>query len=450
MPNSTAERMIDPFTKPLAELVWLQQKYEFLNEMNMLVWAQTKSMLVLLIADYGVVEQKNILECALCKNIKFIFSEYNTFLRRLAQVAIYNLVNIADPELWAASLLRNTILIAASDIHLEVLNNKLGIRVRADGVLLKIPGSCKVNCKHAFNHLKILANCDIAESRRPQDGRFRFKARGVESDFRFNSCPTINGEKIVLRILDKNKSIESLAALGMDLSMYSSFKNDLQQTSGLIIATGPTGSGKTSTLYSALKYLNDSARNIITIENPVEYTLDGVNQIAVDNITSMDFNSALRASLRQDPDIILVGEIRDSETAITAVEAALTGHLVLTTLHTRNAWQAIIRLKQLGISEDLIANSLRAVIAQRLCRTICTRCHGRSCEHCNAGYLGRVGVFEYLPLCDNISRHLLDKTPLPENFVKAFSFKHDIERKLASGIVDAAEIDRVFGAGFVS
>ena len=438
---------VDPFAKPLAELIKLQDCYPHLAGMGLLVWNIACNYIELLVADISLMVQRDILECVIQKKIKFIYAPRYLFDKRSQQIRAYNICKITDPASWCRAMLAHAISSGASDLHLEATVSHLNICLRYDGVLNKAPFKHQVSSKQVVNYLKVLANCDIAESRRPQDGRFSFDHKNFKADIRLNVCPTIAGEKIALRLLDKNKSINSLKNIGMCKAVLANFVLDLKQTTGLIIVTGPTGSGKTSTLYAAISTINNLERHIITIENPVEYNLAGVNQIAVDDLAGLSFSVALRASLRQDPDIILIGEIRDAKTAATAIEAALTGHLVLSTLHTRNAWQAVVRLTQLGIAPDLISNSLRCVIAQRLCRKLCQSCTGAGCEYCNSGYSGRVGVFEYLPMQSSIQAYLSGSMHVMPSFKNFFSFKAHAQELLQQKITNRRELARVFGVG---
>lgn len=284
-----------------------------------------------------------------------------------------------------------------SDIHLEPQKNKLLIRLRIDGVL-HIYKTLSLNLSsRIISRLKILAKLDISETRLPQDGQFHFKTKLADNlDFRVSTLPTNLGEKIVLR-LQKNKPVElDFLELGFNENQKEVLLNALNQPQGLILVTGPTGSGKSITLYSALSYLNQSDKHILTAEDPIEIEIEGIIQTQVDRGINLDFSQLLRTFLRQDPDIIMFGEIRDEESAQMALRAAQTGHLVLSTLHTNDAPSAIERLLQLGIKEYELKNSLQLIIAQRLVRKICEHCLGNGCEQCYQGYKGRVGVYQLL------------------------------------------------------
>jgi type IV pilus assembly protein PilB len=321
-------------------------------------------------------------------------------------------------------LLRQAVKSRASDIHVEPQEFSMTIRMRIDGVLQDmVPPPRKMQAAIA-TRIKILSKMDIAERRLPQDGRFKIKAPGRDIDVRVSVIPTIYGEKVVMRILDSAAVNHNLDQLGFDPELLEEFKMMLTQPHGIIVVTGPTGSGKSTTLYSALNYLKDPRKNITTVEDPVEYRLAGINQIQVKPEIGLDFAESLRAILRQDPDIILIGEIRDKETIDIAIKASLTGHLVLSTFHTNDAPSAISRMVYMGVEPYLLASTVNLIVAQRLVRRICDRCrepvaineqvlrrlnvdperaknavfyHGTGCTACGGtGYLGRLPIFEFL------------------------------------------------------
>ena len=321
-------------------------------------------------------------------------------------------------------LLRQAVKSRASDIHVEPQEFSMTIRMRIDGILQDmVPPARKMQAAIA-TRIKILSKMDIAERRLPQDGRFKIKAPGRDIDVRVSVIPTIYGEKVVMRILDSAAVNHDIDQLGFDPKLLEEFKTMLSQPHGIIVVTGPTGSGKSTTLYSALNYLKDPRKNITTVEDPVEYRLGGINQIQVKPEIGLDFAESLRAILRQDPDIILIGEIRDKETIDIAIKASLTGHLVLSTFHTNDAPSAISRMVYMGVEPYLLASTVNLIVAQRLIRRICERCkepvaineqvlrrlnvdkdrardavfyHGRGCATCNgSGYLGRLPIFEFL------------------------------------------------------
>ena len=323
----------------------------------------------------------------------------------------------------------------ASDIHLEPFEKSLRLRYRVDGMLYDSAAPPKSLQAAITSRIKIMANLDIAERRLPQDGRFRIKLAGREVDLRISVLPTVHGEKIVMRVLDKGALNLNLDNFGMDPDDLQKFKNAIDAPHGMMLMTGPTGSGKTSTLYAVLNYLNKEDVNIVTVEDPVEYQMMGVNQVQVKPEIGLTFAGGLRSILRQDPDIVMVGEIRDSETADIAVKAALTGHLVLSTLHTNDAPGAIARLTDMGIEPFLISSSLLMACAQRLVRRICPHCketfqvppealqrlgltpddpankmfyRGRGCGRCkNTGFLGRMALLEVLPLTNALKDQIL-------------------------------------------
>jgi type IV pilus assembly protein PilB len=323
----------------------------------------------------------------------------------------------------------------ASDIHIEPFQRTLKLRYRIDGELIMAESPPKALQLPITSRIKILAGLNIAERRVPQDGRFRIKVLAKEVDLRVSILPTAYGEKIVIRILDKTALTGSIDQMGMDESTLDKFKKAIDAPHGMILVTGPTGSGKTTTLYSVLQELNSPQYNIVTVEDPIEYELSGINQVSVRNDIGLDFASALRSILRQDPDIVMVGEIRDNETADIAVKAALTGHQVLSTLHTNDAAGAITRLDDMGIEPFLISSSVIMACAQRLVRRICTNCreefvpepeiferlgmaapegavfyHGSGCDRCkNRGYLGRVAIIEALPVSEAVRRLIIKR-----------------------------------------
>lgn len=300
----------------------------------------------------------------------------------------------------------------ASDIHVEAMEKTSRLRYRIDGVLTERPAPPKALHNAIVSRIKILSDLDIAERRMPQDGRFKVKALGKEVDIRVSILPTIHGEKVVMRTLDKTNLAPNLSALGLDEFAFRAMKYAIEQPHGIILVTGPTGSGKTTTLYSCLQELNSPDVNIVTVEDPVEYQLAGVNQVHVNTQVGLTFASVLRSVLRQDPDIVLVGEIRDGETADVAVKAALTGHLVLSTLHTNDAPGVIVRLIDMGVPPFMIASALILAQAQRLFRRLCSVCKVAEpvdpavlvANHIAPDFFGEVPIFRPVgcPKCNNI------------------------------------------------
>lgn len=325
----------------------------------------------------------------------------------------------------------------ASDIHIEPFEKSVQLRYRVDGALINVPPPPKSMQVALTSRLKIMSNLDIAERRLPQDGRMRVKVSGRDIDLRVSFLPTVHGEKCVLRILDKSNLSASMDKLGMDQDTFRRFKAAVDAPHGLLLVTGPTGSGKTTTLYSALNELNNPEFNIITVEDPVEFQVPGINQVPVRKDIGLSFASALRSILRQDPDIIMIGEIRDTETAEIAVESALTGHQVLSTMHCNDAPGAIARLDDMGIAPFLISSSVILSCAQRLMRRICSVCkepvsyppnmfqdlgipadffansplyRGRGCDRCkNSGYAGRMAIIEAMTISDEIRKLIINR-----------------------------------------
>jgi general secretion pathway protein E len=323
----------------------------------------------------------------------------------------------------------------ASDIHIETFEKTMSVRLRVDGVLKEVLQPSRALSPLLISRIKVMAKLDIAERRIPQDGRVSLKMAGKALDVRVSTMPSIHGERVVMRLLDKQASRMDLTHLGMPAHTLKTFSDLLAQPNGILLVTGPTGSGKTTTLYAGLTMINDRSRNILTVEDPVEYALEGVGQTPVNTKTGMTFAKGLRAILRQDPDVVMVGEIRDPETAQIAVQASLTGHLVLSTLHTNDSIGAITRLMDIGVEPYLIASSLKGVLAQRLVRTLCPECKSpytlteddalalgdtavtghtvfepcgcTACHH--TGYTGRKGIYELLVIDTPLSRLIHDK-----------------------------------------
>ncbi|HWN46823.1 MAG TPA: type II secretion system ATPase GspE [Steroidobacteraceae bacterium] len=370
------------------------------------------------------------------------------------------------------ALLTQAVRERASDIHIEPYETYSVVRLRRDGVLVEIARPHRALHAAMSSRIKIMANLDIAEKRLPQDGRIGVRLAGRQIDVRVSTLPTSHGERIVLRLLDKDATQFGLNALGMAEGTRKTFDGILSQPHGILLVTGPTGSGKTTTLYAALRTLDGRTLNIVTVEDPVEYDLAGVGQIQVNARIDLTFARALRSILRQDPDVIMIGEIRDLETAQIAVQASLTGHMVLATLHTNDAPSAVTRLIDMGVEPFLLASTLRGVLAQRLVRKLCPKCreshpsddadrlavgegcppvlwHAKGCSACgNTGYAGRTGVYEMLTVDDAVQRLVHDRAS--ENDLRQIArssglstLREDGMRLLADGITSAEELLRV-------
>jgi type IV pilus assembly protein PilB len=338
----------------------------------------------------------------------------------------------------------------ASDIHFEPFEDEFRIRIKAEGVLYEMVPPPRHLAFAITTRIKVMANLDIAERRMPQDGRIELMVGGHPVDLRVSVLPTMFGESVVMRILDRTVVNLSLDKVGMDETTRENFRRIMRRPNGIVLVTGPTGSGKTTTLYSALSEMNDIADKLITTEDPVEYDIDGIVQIPIDHEIGVTFASCLRAILRQDPDVILVGEIRDIETAEIAVQASLTGHLVFSTLHTNDAPSTITRMKDMGIPTFLITATVEAILAQRLVRRICTKCReeaepplevlyelgmeqadikdqkfyrGKGCDNCNnTGYKGRIGLFELMVMNDDLREMILRNVTTDELRAKAVEY----------------------------
>ena len=325
---------------------------------------------------------------------------------------------------FLSSLIAEAKSLGSSDIHIEVYDEKCRIRIRIDGKLADRYNVPKMEYPTLINKIKIKANLDIAEKRLPQDGRIFFNESGMKFDIRVSVLPTLHGEKVVLRLLNNDATNISIERLGFKEEEQKIYLEGVRKPHGIILISGPTGSGKTTTLYATLKLLNKETTNIVTIEDPIEYTLEGINQVQLKESIGLNFGAAMRTFLRQDPDVIMVGEIRDPDTANMAIRASLTGHLVLSTIHTNSAWGSVSRLVDMGVPAYLVSNTLNMTIAQRLVRKLCEHCKKKEafdpqllplryappkkvtehytatgCEHCHyTGYSGRVAVYEVIPL----------------------------------------------------
>lgn len=373
-------------------------------------------------------------------------------------------------------LVLNAVESRASDIHFEPYENEFKVRYRIDGVLNEVE-SPPIRFQAAIiSRVKIMAKLDISERRLPQDGRIKLKIANKEIDFRVSTIPTLFGESLVMRILDRETLVLDLHRLGFPQSLLDQYLRLIHQPHGMILVTGPTGSGKTSTLYATLSLINSPENKIITLEDPVEYQLRGINQIQVNPKIGLTFAGGLRSIVRQDPDIILVGEIRDRETAETAIQSALTGHLLFSTLHTNDSAGALTRLLDMGVESFLLSSTLLGVLAQRLVRVICSECkaevspdsetlttmglsgaeperikfhEGRGCDTCrHTGYLGRTAIFEYLSIDDAIRREINEQSSTEKIRQTAvekgmITLRQDGWQKVKAGVTTVSEVLRV-------
>lgn len=361
----------------------------------------------------------------------------------------------------------------ASDIHIETYEKRLVVRFRVDGVLREVVQPKRALAPLLVSRIKVMAKLDIAEKRVPQDGRIALRIGGREVDVRVSTMPSSHGERVVMRLLDKQAGRLSLAQLGMSDRDLRTMRNIISKPHGIILVTGPTGSGKTTTLYGALSDLNDASRNILTVEDPIEYSLPGIGQTQVNTKVEMTFAKGLRAILRQDPDVVMIGEIRDIETVEIAIQASLTGHLVLSTLHTNTAIGAVTRLQDMGLEPFLLSSSLVGVVAQRLVRVLCEDCkeavtadesecevlgvdasnppeiyHARGCEKCNQlGYRGRQGIYEIIEVDDGLKTLIHDGAGEQEMTAHVRKLGPGINddgiRKVLAGLTTIEELLRV-------
>ncbi len=440
----------------------LSQK--FLKHQNVIPFHEDENAIVFVVADPSDTYLLQALALATEKNIALMIStpeQINNAIERIYSnqssiseisdeiVGIENgeledvehLKDIASeaPVVRLVNLLINrAVEVHASDIHIEPFRNKLKVRYRVDGVLQEVESPPARSTAAVISRIKIMAKLNIAEQRRPQDGRIQLQIHGREIDLRVSTVPSLFGESVVLRILDKEHSTLDLISLGFDKEIHQQFLSTISLPHGILLVTGPTGSGKTTTLYGALQLLNNPDKKIITVEDPVEYQLEGVTQIQVKTQVDLTFANALRSIVRQDPDIIMIGEMRDLETASIAVQAALTGHQVFSTLHTNDAGSAITRLLDMGVKDYLLTSTINGIVAQRLVRTLCKHCRQEhivlpelreqlqlnkvgyvdgqviyeavGCDHCShSGYIGRTIILEFLPMTDIIRQQILAK-----------------------------------------
>ena len=359
----------------------------------------------------------------------------------------------------------------ASDIHFEPYEDLFIIRYRIDGILKEVLSQDARIAPVIISRIKIISRLDISERRLPQDGRVSLSLGNKRVDVRVSTLPSTYGERIVLRLLDKESAQINIANLGLEKNILQNYKTTLKASEGIILVTGPTGSGKTTTLYAGLRHLSDSSQNILTVEDPIEYTLKGVGQTQVNLKTGYDFAMGLRSMLRQDPDVVMVGEIRDQETARIAIQASLTGHLVLSTVHTNSAVGAITRLRDMGIESFLLSSSLKTIISQRLARRLCHQCKvehqlsssmaklfnikkgrtvfaAKGCDHCDGtGYVGRIAVAESVQIDAELKNMIHERAS--EQAIAKYAFQHHLsideagQGLIVSGITSAEELIRI-------
>ena len=370
-------------------------------------------------------------------------------------------------------ILQEAIKTRASDIHIEPFENRLAVRFRIDGALRDMLSLSARLSSTLVSRVKVMAQLDIAKKRMPQDGRFSLNLGERAVDVRVSTLPSQYGERVVMRILEKTSSLLNLSDLGMDAGELAAFQSAISRPNGIILVTGPTGSGKTTTLYAAISGLNDGSRNILSVEDPVEYALDGIGQTQVNTQIGMSFAAGLRAILRQDPDVVMVGEIRDPETAEIAVQAALTGHLVLSTVHTNSAVGAVTRLRDMGVEPFLLASTVTSIVAQRLVRRLCPDCkepytptprelsdlgitqplaepfyRAVGCESCRSiGYRGRIGLYEIVEMDDALRAMIHDNASEADMSAHAFRKRQTLLQsgaaQVISGRTSAEDVLRV-------
>ena len=360
------------------------------------------------------------------------------------QAPVIQLVNV---------MLRDALRSGASDVHVESTGAGLRVRFRLDGVLREISSLARQYQAAVLSRIKIMAGLDTAERRLPQDGRARLRLDDRQIDLRVSTLPALHGESVVLRILDHGAMARDLSDLGMPVDVGERFDLLIRRSSGILLVTGPTGAGKTTTLYGCLARVNRPGVKIVTVEDPVEYQIDGVTQIPANRKAGLTFAGALRSILRHDPDVIMVGEMRDKETAEIAIQAALTGHLVFATLHTNDAAGGITRLINMGIEPYLVAATVQGILAQRLVRVVCRSCQGSGCDAClHTGFAGRTGIFELLAMTDELRALVVARAPIAD--IRAAAFRGGMKalqvsgmEKVEAGITTLDELLRVTNAG---
>lgn len=392
------------------------------------------------------------------------------YLKENGQHQFQKMATAMEGDGFLNDLIREARNLKSSDIHIEIYEEKCRVRIRIDGMMVERYVLKRTEYPALINKIKIMANLDIAEKRLPQDGRINFKSGEESFDIRVSVLPTLHGEKVVLRLLNNNAANIDLNHVGFSEFDLANYLQGVKRPNGIILISGPTGSGKTTTLYATLKFLNKETRNILTIEDPIEYTLAGINQVQLKESIGLTFASALRTFLRQDPDVIMVGEIRDPETANMAIRAALTGHLVLSTVHTNSAWGTVSRLMDMGIPSFLVANTLNTSVAQRLLRLLCNKCKEKAafdpaaypkqfqpfapviehylpkgCEHCYyTGYSGRKAVYEVIPLDQELTFEIKQGNMYINPLLEARGIKSLAENAFALFAAGETSIEEIY------
>ncbi len=469
-------------------------KRKYVLQYRAIAIQKTKKTITIATYDPSIIKEKNELQAHLQSSIEFILTNLSSWkkiydhvedslddiLETVREVKPGDLENKAekvsekikteddvgaDVIKYVNRILANSFIKKASDIHVEPYEKTFRVRFRIDGKLIVMENPPENLMLPIISRIKIMAQLDISEKRRPQDGRIKLMIGGKPIDYRVSSLPTLFGEKIVLRLLDSSNLQLDMTKLGLEEAQMNHVKEGIHRPFGMCLVTGPTGSGKTTTLYSALYELNKISTNISTAEDPVEFNLEGINQVNIHKEAGLNFATSLKAFLRQDPDIIMVGEIRDQEVAEIAVEAALTGHLVLSTLHTNDACSTITRLINMGVEPFLVSGCLNIVVAQRLCRKICTVCKikmgvnineliscgisskiaskitiykGKGCESCsNTGYKGRIAIYEVLRITSKLKQVILQAPSAEE--LKKYAIKDGMKTLRMSALTKVVE-----------
>ena len=415
--------------------------------------------------DYvDTIEELEMLLCKIIKITQIENTEFDKLLNRNYRESVSNsslmvdVKSISQGEGFLIGLIEDAFNCYASDIHFEPYDERCRIRFRMDGQLIERYIVDKIDYSPLVNQIKIFANLDISEKRLPQDGRIFFNQNDKKFDVRVSSLPTIYGEKVVLRLLTRHQELLDIENLGFNERELSDYKEAVANPHGLILITGPTGSGKSTTLYATLRLLNKNVSNILTIEDPVEYTLEGINQVQLKEDIGLSFGVALRTFLRQDPDIIMLGEIRDGDTAQMAIRSALTGHLILSTIHTNSAWGSVSRLEDMGVHPYLISGTLVMCVAQRLIRLLCPHCkqlsekyyHSVGCDKCyHTGYSGRKAIYEVI----KIDNHLRDCIRKGDSHIADYLKKNNIttladsaKKLLDGGLTSFEEVLPIIGS----